>query len=235
MNNKKYCCDYSPEYNYQYHDKRNFQIKDEIQSGITLTGVYYFADAELHCATNDDNLSLSSESCSHSEEENSDGTNTDLAMSSDHSKTSSTEQSSYNDEQESSSNESVPDSEQPFCAGTTVKRRTFDAAFLAVSNKHSFSKSARSDLINFLNTVLPDANLAPSNYMFEKKLIETMDVHFTKFELCIECNTQLTDARKCPSETCALFHKKLYDHQIEICYFIPIKDQLQRILTGMFY
>ena len=148
--------------------------------------------------------------------------------------TSSSEQSSYSDIQDSSSSESVSDSEQPFCAGTAVKRRTFDAAFLAVSNKHSFSKSARNDLIKFLNTVLPDPNLASSNYTFEKKILEAMDVHFTKYELCVKCNTELTEG-KCLNEACAVFNKKLYDHQIEICYFIPIKDQLQRILTGMLY
>lgn len=63
----------------------------------------------------------------------------------------------------------VSDSEQSFCAGTAVKRRTFNAAFLAVSKKHSFSRSARNDLIKFVNIVLPDPNLASSNYMFKKK------------------------------------------------------------------
>lgn len=62
----------------------------------------------------------------------------------------------------------VSDSEQSFCAGTAVKR-TFNAAFLAVSKKHSFSRSARNDLIKFVNIVLPDPNLASSNYMFKKK------------------------------------------------------------------
>ena len=177
-------------------------------------------------------MSLSSDSHNHSEEENLESTNSEF--SSDHSETSSLEQSSHSDEQESSSNESVPDSEKPFCAGTALKRKTFDAAFLAVSNKHNFCKSARNDLLKFLNAVLPDVNLAPSNYMYEKKLTEAMDVHFTKFDLCVECNNELT-RRKCTNAACSVFNQKLYDHQVEICYVIPIKDQLQRILTGMSY
>lgn len=193
-----------------------------------------FADAQLNSIAN--NSLLSSESSNQDEEENLDSSDTDSETSSEHNSicdTSLDEQSSDSDKPNSSSSESVSDTEKPFCAGAAVKRKTFDAAFLAVSNKHSFSKTARDDLIKFLNIVLPDPNLASSNYMFGKKIIETMDVHFTMFQLCVKCNTELTEGM-CPNEDCVVFNRKLHDHEIEICYFIPIKDQLQRILTGMF-
>lgn len=35
---------------------------------------------------------------------------------------------------------------------------------------------------------------------------------------------------KCRNERCKKFNKKLNDHEIEICYFIPLKAHLQRIL-----
>lgn len=58
-----------------------------------------------------------------------------------------------------------------------------------------------------------------------------MDIHFRKLELCLLCNTVI-DEGKCSNESCVQFNKKLNDFEVEICYFIPIKDQLQRILTG---
>ena len=36
---------------------------------------------------------------------------------------------------------------------------------------------------------------------------------------------------KCRNERCEKFNKKLDDHEIEICYFVPLNDHLQRILT----
>ena len=35
---------------------------------------------------------------------------------------------------------------------------------------------------------------------------------------------------KCRNERCEKFNKKLDDHEIEICYFIPLKDHFQRIV-----
>lgn len=52
-----------------------------------------------------------------------------------------------------------------------------------------------------------------------------MDIHFTKYELCVEYNTELTGG-KCLNEACAVFYEKLYDHRIQICYFIKRKAQL---------
>ena len=190
-------------------------FEKKIYSDHTLTGTYIFTDTELQIAA-DENLPLSSESFDQSAEENLDHTNNDLGISSDHNgtisseqfisaseQTSSSEESSYSDIRDSSSSESVSDSEHTFCAGTAVKRRTFDAAFLAVTKKHSFSKSARNDLITFLITVLPDPNLLSSNYAFKRKILEAMDVHFTKYELCVKCSAELTGG-KCLNEACVV-------------------------------
>ena len=38
---------------------------------------------------------------------------------------------------------------------------------------------------------------------------------------------------KCPNRNSVHFNRQLNDHEIEVCYFTPIKDQLQRILNGM--
>jgi len=130
-----------------------------------------------------------------------------------------------------SSEEDMSEGEQPVCEGTTIRRRTFEATLLALSNKHNFSKSTRTDILKFLETFIPKPNLPSSNYMFEKKLIEAMDIHYSKCELCVSCSSTISEG-KCPNESCAHFNQKLNDHEIEICYFIPIKDQLQRILTG---
>lgn len=40
--------------------------------------------------------------------------------------------------------------EQPVCEGTVIRRRTFEATFLASLNKHKFSKAARNDILKFL-------------------------------------------------------------------------------------
>ena len=148
--------------------------------------------------------------------------------------------------QELSSNETVSDSEshagdfseddisageQPVCEGTVIRRRTFEATFLALSNKHKFSKSTRNDILKFLETFIPKPNLPSSNYMFEKQLVEAMDIHYSKCEMCVNCSSTIIEG-KCPKGSCARYDQRLNDHEIEICYFIPIKDQLQRILRG---
>lgn len=124
--------------------------------------------------------------------------------------------------------------ELPVCQGTNVRRKTFEAAFLALSNKHNFSKLCRTNVLKFLRTFLPEPNLPSSNYLFEKNLFEAMNIHYTKYELCINCSTTITDG-KCLNRNCVQLNKKLKDHEIEICFFIPIKDQLERILQGMEY
>lgn len=129
----------------------------------------------------------------------------------------------------SSSDKELGEGDQPICEGTSIKRRTFEATFLALANKHKFSKSARNNILKFLDLFVPKPNFPTSNYTF---LMEGMDIHFSKLTLCLRCNTKISEG-KCSNESCVQFNKKLNDYKIEICYFIPIKDQLQRILTGM--
>lgn len=130
-----------------------------------------------------------------------------------------------------SSEEDTLAGEQPVCEGTAMRRRTFEATFLALSNKHKFSKSTRTDIFKFLETFIPKPNLPSSNYMFEKQLIEAMDIHYSKYELCVDCSSTISEG-KCLNSICARYDHRLNDHEIEVCYFIPIKDQLQRILRG---
>lgn len=125
----------------------------------------------------------------------------------------------------------LSENEQPVCRGTSIKRKTFEATFLALSNKHKFSKSTRNDILKFMDIFVPRPNLPSSNYMFEKKLCQKMNIHYTKYELCIKCNTNLNEG-KCQNGSCVYFNRKLNDYEIEVCYFIPVKDQIQRILTG---
>lgn len=82
------------------------------------------------------------------------------------------------------SEEHLSEAEQPVCQGTRVRRRTFEATLLALSKKHNFSKSARADILKFLETFLPKPNLPSSNYTFEKMLIKAMDIHYSRYELC---------------------------------------------------
>ena len=79
--------------------------------------------------------------------------------------------------------------------------------------------------------IIPKPNLPTSSYTFEKNLMEEMNINFSKHELCLYCDTTINDG-KCRNERCQNFNKKLNDHEIEICYFIPLKDQPQQILTG---
>ena len=151
----------------------------------------------------------------------------ELDSESDHSATTDTESHGG-----SSSDEELGEGDQPVCEGTSIKRRTFEATFLALANKHKFSKSARSNILKFLDLFVPKPNLPTSNYTLEKKLMEGMDIHFSKLTLCIHCNTKISEG-KCSNESCVQFNKNLNDYEMEICYFIPIKDQIQRILTGM--
>lgn len=171
-----------------------------------------------------------SDTPSQTEENNSESSYTDQEFLSDLSE--SEETNSESETQDGfSSEEDVSEGEQPVCQGTSIKRRTFEATFLALSNKHNFSKSTRTNILKLLEAFIPKPNLPSSNYMFEKKLIEAMDIRYSKYELCVCCNTTINEG-KCPNENCDNFNRKLNDHEIEICYFIPIKDQLQRILTG---
>lgn len=140
--------------------------------------------------------------------------------------------SSETESQHDSSGEDLSEGERPVCEGTSIRRKTFEATFLALSKKHSFSKSTRTDILKFLELFIPKPNLPSSNYTFEKKLIEAMNIHYSKFELCVSCSTTINEG-KCTNRSCECFNRKLNDHEIEVCYFIPIKDQLQRILTGM--
>ena len=130
------------------------------------------------------------------------------------------------------SDEELGEGDQPVCEGTSIKRRTFEATFLALANKHKCSKSARNNILKFLDLFVPKANLPTSNYTLEKTLMEGMDIQFSKLTLCILCNTKMSEG-KCSNESCVQFNKKLNDYEMEICYFIPIKDQIQQISTGV--
>lgn len=139
--------------------------------------------------------------------------------------------SSDNEEQQAGYSSDPSEDEQPVCQGTSIKRKTFEATFLALSYKHKFSKSTKNDILKFMEIFVPRPNLPSSNYMFEKKLFQKMNVHYTKYELCIKCNTDLNEG-KCQNGSCVHFNRKLNDHEIEVCYFIPVEDQIQRILAG---
>lgn len=139
--------------------------------------------------------------------------------------------SSDNDKQAGYSSD-LSEDEQPVCQGSSIKRKTFEATFLALSNKHKFSKSTKNDILKFMAISVPGPNLPSSNYMFEKKFFQEMNIHYTRYELCIKCNTNL-DEGKCQNGNCVHFNRKLNDREIEVCYFIPVKDQIQRILAGI--
>lgn len=132
----------------------------------------------------------------------------------------------------SCSEEDLSEGEQPVCQGSSIRRTTFEATLLALSKKRNFSKSARTDILKFLGTFIPKPNIPSSNYTFEKMLVKVMNIQYTRYELCVGCSTTINEG-KCPNRNCVNFNRQLNDHKIEVCYFIPIKDQLQRILTGM--
>ena len=58
-----------------------------------------------------------------------------------------------------------------------------------------------------------------------------MSIKLSKPELYLCCSTTINDG-KCQNESCEKFNSKPNDYEVEICYFIPLKDQLQRILAG---
>ena len=119
----------------------------------------------------------------------------------------------------SSSDGENSEGDQPFCDGTNIKRRTFEATLPAFSNKHNFSKSTRTDILKFLQMIIPKPNLPTSNYTFEKNLMEEMNIKFSKLELYLCCNTTINN-EKCRNESCDKFNSKPNDHEVEICYFI---------------
>lgn len=59
--------------------------------------------------------------------------------------------------------------------------------------------------------------------MFEKKLIEVMNIYYLKFELCVSCSIIINEG-KCINRSCECFNRKFNDYEIEVCYFILIKD-----------
>lgn len=70
---------------------------------------------------------------------------------------------SENHSSSSSEEHQLSEAEQPVCQGTRVRRRTFEATLLGLSKKHNFTKSARTDILKFLETFLPKPNLPSSN------------------------------------------------------------------------
>ena len=116
--------------------------------------------------------------------------------------------------------------EQPVCEGTAIRRRTFEATFLASSNKHKFSKATRNDILKFLETFIPKQNLPSCNYMFEKQLIEAMDIHYSQCELFVNCSNTSREG-KCPKGSCARYDQRLNGHEIEMCYFIPSRTNFK--------
>ena len=99
---------------------------------------------------------------------------------------------------------------------------TFEASFLALSNKQFFK-------IN--KDWYPQV---PGHDHFGNKLAKIKfwkefnggEQNFSKHNLSLCCHHRWWKIPKWK-----VFNKKLDDHEIEICYFIPLKDHLQRILT----
>lgn len=89
--------------------------------------------------------------------------------------------------------------------GTNIKRKTFEATFLALSNKHNF-------------LIISKPNLPTSNYSFEKDLMEEINIMFSKRELCVHCNTTINDG-KGRNESCNKFNSKPNDHEIDFVLF----------------
>ena len=69
----------------------------------------------------------------------------------------------------SSSDREASEGDQPVCDGT--QRKTFEATFLAFSNKHNFLNSTRTDILKFLQMITPKPNLPTLNYAFKKNLV----------------------------------------------------------------
>ena len=81
----------------------------------------------------------------------------------------STKTSDTDSHEVSSSDREVSEGDQPVCDGT--QRKTFEATFLAFSNKHNFSNSTRTDILKFLQMITPKPKLPTLNYAIKKNLI----------------------------------------------------------------
>ena len=74
--------------------------------------------------------------------------------------------------------------------------------------------------------IISKLNLPKSSYNFEKNLMEENKISPSMVSVFVA----IINDGKCRNERCEKFNKKLDDHEIEICYFIPLKDHFQRIV-----
>ncbi|KAJ7375275.1 hypothetical protein OS493_002022 [Desmophyllum pertusum] len=123
---------------------------------------------------NDSDLASGSESSDINQEISSNLSESSDTIQGNSSDLSDSQKTSSDDEEQAgySSGDDLSEDEQPVCQGTIIKRKTFEATFLALSNKHNFSKSTRTDILKFMETFIPKPNLPSSNYMFENKLVQ---------------------------------------------------------------
>ena len=139
----------------------------------------------------------------------------------------------------SSSHQSAEDNSEPedshskpICTGSTVTRANFEATLLATSKKHKFSKSTRQDLLTFLEMIVPDPNIPPSNYIFEKDIWQSIGIKYAKYEFCPSCKNLLhLETRICQNRQCSHFGNNPSDEVTEMFFVIPIVTQLKRILS----
>ena len=86
----------------------------------------------------------------------------------------------------SSSDGDISEGDQPVCDGTNIKRRAFEASFLALSNEHNFSKSTRTDILKFLDRIISKPNFNQVTIL--KKFYGGDEQNFSKYDLRLCCH-----------------------------------------------
>lgn len=127
-----------------------------------------------------------------------------------------------------------PDNENtlPVCIGSSKSKASFVGAFLAMSKKHKFSKSARHDILKLINQIVPEPNIPPSNHSFEKSIWDTLALQYVKHELCPDCNFLLDlETKECQNENCRYFENIPTREATEMFFVIPVETQLKRVLA----
>ena len=123
----------------------------------------------------------------------------------------STNNSSSSDQSNSESEASTDDVEDstamPAFLGSHATRSNFEATFLALSKKRKFSKSARNDLLKFINIISPSPNLPSSNYSSDQDVWKAINIDYDKYEFCPGCHNLLhLKTRTCGSDNCEYFN-----------------------------
>lgn len=132
------------------------------------------------------------------------------------------------DTSNTTSNESSLES-PPLFDGSQISSSTFKNMFVALAEKHSMSRKTQSDLLGFLNIILPQDNNVPSTPKVVWDGLNDLSYATTKHIVCKTCLQEILQSVTCQNEECGTFGEPMDAFQYVTMDILP---QIQRIIIG---